>query len=283
MLASRRIDGKGCFALPGFEAGGLELLGQTTTANGYAPSSIPCPSVLPTVRAASGLSSQEKSWLALRRNNTLPALVDVLERANLTGFNATAYLRGAADNDTMLPKIGIAVSGGGYRALMNSAGALAAFDSRTPNATGPGQLGGLLQAATYLSGLSGGSWLVGSLYQQNFTSVASILSATEGSLSQLWQFNESILDGSSNCCVLCLWCTANSAVFLGPETLSTTKYYRQLFDSVEAKEDAGFNTSITDYWGRALSYQLFNATDGGGGDGKTPPHPCTKHCGCPRS
>lgn len=196
--------------MPGFkaggQAGGLELLGQTTTANGYAPSSIPCPSVMPTVRAASGLSSQEKSWLALRRNNTLPALVDVLERANLTGFNATAYLRGAADNnnDTILPKIGIAVSGGGYRALMNGAGALAAFDSRTPNATGPGQLGGLLQAATYLSGLSGGSWLVGSLYQQNFTSVASILSATEGFLSQLWQFNESILDGSSNCCVLCL-------------------------------------------------------------------------------
>lgn len=213
MLAPRRIDGKGCFASPGFEAGGHELLAQTTTPNGYAPSSIPCPSILPTVRVASGLSSQEISWLALRRNNTLPALVDVLERANLTGFNATAYLGDVADNDTMLPRIGIAVSGGGYRALMNGAGGLAALDSRTANATGPGQLGGLLQAATYLSGLSGGSWLVGSLYQQNFTTVESILFASGGSLSQLWQFNESILEGSSNRCVFCLWCAAHSAVF----------------------------------------------------------------------
>ncbi|CAK7230681.1 Lysophospholipase 1 [Sporothrix bragantina] len=132
---------------------------------------------------------------------------------------------------------------------MNGAGALAAFDSRTPNSTGSGQLGGLLQAATYLSGLSGGSWLVGSLYQQNFTSVDSILYASGKPLSQLWQFNESILEG--------------------PATLSTVQYYRQLFDSVQAKEDAGFNTTITDYWGRALSYQLFNATDGGGGAGYT--------------
>jgi lysophospholipase len=32
---------------------------------------------------------------------------------------------------------------------------------------------------------------------------------------------------------------------------------------VSAKEDAGFNASLTDWWGRALSFQLVNATDGG--------------------
>ena len=31
---------------------------------------------------------------------------------------------------------------------------------------------------------------------------------------------------------------------------------------MDAKADAGYNTTITDFWGRALSYQLFDATDG---------------------
>ena len=79
---------------------------------------------------------------------------------------------------------------------MNGAGALAAFDNRTAGATGTGQLGGVLQAATYLSGLSGGSWLVGSLFVQNFTTVQSIVDATDGVLSKIWQFNETILEGN---------------------------------------------------------------------------------------
>jgi lysophospholipase len=38
-----------------------------------------------------------------------------------------------------------------------------------------------------------------------------------------------------------------------------------VFDAVGAKDDAGYQRSITDYWGRMLSYQLVNATDGGPG------------------
>jgi lysophospholipase len=51
----------------------------------------------------------------------------------------------------------------------------------------------------------------------------------------------------------------------GPATLSIREYYQQLTDAVDAKSEAGFNATITDYWGRALSYQLFNATDGAPG------------------
>lgn len=43
------------------------------------------------------------------------------------------------------------------------------------------------------------------------------------------------------------------------------KYFTDLWSGVQAKEDKGFNTTITDYWGRALSYQLINATNGGPG------------------
>lgn len=36
-----------------------------------------------------------------------------------------------------------------------------------------------------------------------------------------------------------------------------------IYLAVDKKESAGYNTTITDYWGRGLSYQLINAPDGG--------------------
>ncbi|KAH6645849.1 lysophospholipase [Truncatella angustata] len=223
----------------------LEHRAQANAPSGYAPAPVSCPAIRPTIRPATGLSAQEISWLKLRQNNTLSALETVLSRANITGLDITDYFGKIASQNGTIPRIGIAVSGGGYRALMNGAGAIAAFDNRTTNSTSPGQLGGLLQAATYLSGLSGGSWVVGSLFIQNFTSVESIISATGGFLSTLWQFNNTIIEG--------------------PDTLSLSQYYRQLYQDVTDKADAGYNTTITDYWGRALSYQLVNASDGGPG------------------
>ncbi|KAM0438569.1 hypothetical protein ACHAPT_001321 [Fusarium lateritium] len=183
------------------------------------------------------------AWLQLRDNNTISALKGVLAQADIGDIDTEAYINRLVDNGDALPRIGIAISGGGYRALMNGAGAIAAFDNRSTGSTEKGQLGGILQAATYLSGLSGGSWVVGSLYVQNFTSVESIVFARSGFLDSLWQFDESILEG--------------------PKDLSVTRYYRELYDDVKDKEDAGYNKTITDYWGRALSYQLVNATDGG--------------------
>ena len=88
---------------------------------------------------------------------------DLFGHLNLTSFDAVSYITDHASNISNIPNIGIAVSGGGYRALSNGAGAIKAFDSRTPGTTKVGQLGGLLQSATYISGLSGGGWLLGSI------------------------------------------------------------------------------------------------------------------------
>ena len=79
--------------------------------------------------------------------------------------------------------------------MINGAGAIAAFDNRTTGSTGKGQLGGILQATTYLSGLSGGSWVVGSLYVQNFTTVESIIYGSNAFLGSLWQLDDSIFEG----------------------------------------------------------------------------------------
>lgn len=164
---------------------------------------------------------------------------NLLQRINITGLDTNAYI----DNLTAaaLPTVGIAVSGGGYRAMLNGAGVLQAFDSRTPGSTATGQLGGLLQSTTYLSALSGGGWLVGSLYTNNFTTVSNILKQNGNSpaASDLWQFENSILEGPDASGLL--------------QVISSAKYYADLVSDVEGKKDAGFNVSITDYWGRALS------------------------------
>ncbi|KAF2449389.1 hypothetical protein P171DRAFT_460680 [Karstenula rhodostoma CBS 690.94] len=207
--------------------------------HGYAPAEVDCPSTRPRIRKADKLSKSETDWLKSRRPKTVDPMRELLTRINIDGFDAGKFLDDNRDNTTNLPNIGIAFSGGGYRAMLNGAGALAAFDNRTPNATnGASQLGGLLQASTYIAGLSGGGWLVGSIYMNNFTSVQTIIDHNEP----------------------------------GPETggiqiLNTAEYYGNLVDTVTDKKDAvgGFDTSFTDYWARALSFQFINASDGGPG------------------
>lgn len=161
--------------------------------NGYAPAPVDCPSTRPSIRAATDLSNNEKEWLEKRRANTIEPMRELLGRLNITGFDATKYINDNRNNVTALPNVAIAFSGGGYRAMTNGAGGLAAFDSRTPNSTNTGQIGGLLQAATYIAGLSGGGWLVGSIYSNNFTTVQKIMD--QGDEGHVWQLGNSILEG----------------------------------------------------------------------------------------
>lgn len=126
---------------------------------------------------------------------------EFLKRASIPDFDIEKYFSNIGANSTALPNIGIAASGGGYRAMLNGAGAISAFDSRSPNAMEKGNLGGLLQSATYLSGLSGGGWLVGSIYANNFTTVHDAV-MSKG----IWQFGNSILEGTCRFPVILLDC-----------------------------------------------------------------------------
>lgn len=194
----------------------------------YTPKGEICPTFRPFVRNGSTLSANETAWLKRRRNVTVDAMIEFLGRLDLGSFNASLYIETNAANASALPNIGIAASGGGYRALMNGGGGLQAFDSRTVNSSLPGHLGGVLQSATYLSGLSGGSWLVGSIYINNFTDVTSLRDS-----GTVWLFQDSIFVGPKD-----------SATF----AVRTSDYYSQMQDAVTGKADAGYNTSITDYW-----------------------------------
>lgn len=224
----------------------LSLRALPNAPDGYTPAKVSCPATRPSIRGAGSLSPNETSWLEIRRKNTVQPMTDLLGRLNL-GFDAAGYIDRVSSNASNLPNIAIAVSGGGYRALTNGAGAIKAFDSRTQGSTQSGHLGGLLQSATYVSGLSGGGWLVGSVYLNNFTTIADLQSGAHGNV---WQFSTSILEGPK----------AKHLQFL-----STADYWKDLLKAVDGKSDAGFNTSLTDYWGRALSYQFINDRTGNGG------------------
>ncbi|KAJ6138229.1 lysophospholipase phospholipase B plb1-Penicillium chrysogenum [Penicillium samsonianum] len=213
--------------------------------DGYVPTSVSCPANRPAVRSAAKLSSNETSWLEVRRGKTLSAMKDFFGHVKVGDYDVGAYLDKHSGNSSSLPNIGIAVSGGGWRALMNGAGAVKAFDNRTSNASATGHLGGLLQSATYISGLSGGSWLLGSIYINNFTTIDKLQTHTAGSV---WQFGNSILEGPDTG---------------GIQLLDSASYLKDIADAVDGKRTAGFDTSLTDIWGRALSYQMFNATNGG--------------------
>lgn len=153
---------------------------------------------------------------------------DWFQRLSLgSDFDPVSYIANVSGNASALPNIAIAVSGGGYRALLNGAGALKAFDNRTDNSTGKGQFGGLLQSATYVAGLSGGSWLLGSVYVNNFTTISALQQGPT------WEFQHPIYTGPEKG---------------GIKVLSIADYYKALLDVVGTKSDAGFNVSTTDYW-----------------------------------
>ena len=223
----------------------LEYRALPNAPDGYTPVAGICPPNRPALRSASTLSPNETAWLEKRRNNTVGSMRDFLGRVNITGFDAGNYITNHANNASALPNIGIAVSGGGYRAMLNGGGAIQAFDIREENSTAAGHLGGLLQSATYFAGLSGGGWLTGSIFVNNFTTVTGLLNDNGSSL---WHLANSVLEGPA---------TGGIQVF------NTAQYYGSLYDDVNGKANAGFDASITDYWGRGLSFQMINATEGG--------------------
>ena len=92
--------------------------------------------------------------------------------------------------------------------------------------------------------------MVSTLYANNYTSIDAIISqdTTADNSGNLWQLGNSIFEGPES---------------KGIQLLNSVGYYAALQNAVSGKSDAGFNTTITDYWGRALSYQIINATDGG--------------------
>ncbi|CAI8494093.1 unnamed protein product [Hanseniaspora opuntiae] len=209
----------------------------------YAPGNVTCPSDFQMLREAVGLSDQETAWLKKRDAITQPILKQWLQSRfvkNQDDQDLLNSIYNSDSSDTRLPRIGIAASGGGYRAMLCGAGQISGLDSRTRNGTDAG-LGGLLESSTYLAGLSGGNWLVGSLAFNNWTSVQDIVDQTYDSsvVDPIWDINHSIIDPE------------------GWNLIDDYDVWDNISKDVHMKKAAGFNISLTDVWGLALTRDFF--------------------------
>lgn len=120
----------------------------------YAPTpNVECPdasALLRTFPASNQtLSSGETAYIAGRAQGLPQAWKDWLGDGSHLGYDLSKFA-------AAFPKVGIAVSGGGFRASLFGAGIVAAFDGRNDTARDKGS-GGLLQVTQYMSGLSGAS------------------------------------------------------------------------------------------------------------------------------
>ncbi|KAJ6472715.1 phospholipase B [Mycena vitilis] len=141
------------------------------------------------------------------------------------------------------PKIGLAIPGGGLRAAQYGAACLSGLDARNVSSKAAGT-GGLLQVASYMTGLSGGSWVTGSLFFNNWPDITELVLGNGRDLDG-WKLDLPFVspDGDD------IFSDANQ------------NFYGSILWSVIAKSHAGIDTSITDPWSRAISYHFLNQTN----------------------
>lgn len=222
----------------------VEVTSAWSPTNGYAPATVNCDKSINLTRAASGLSESESSWLQKKDASTRDALLTFLTRST-KNFSDTSILEALFKNSSDVPRVGIAASGGGYRAMFGSAGMVAAMDNRTEGANEHG-LGGLLQGTTYLSALSGGSWFASTIIFNNWTSVQEIVDQMSDTDNSIWNTVQSpFTPGGTNSTI-------------------TTERYTNITSAVNDKYDAGFPVSLADVWGLAFAYSFFPTLPQGG-------------------
>lgn len=122
----------------------------------YAPNTnVACPDITNTqfvrqwTSETQSLNPGELEYIQTRNKSVIrDAWSSWLGDGSQLGYNISSF------NDTGFPTIGIAVPGGGLRAALYGAGCLSALDARNESALAAGT-GGLLQVASYITGLSG--------------------------------------------------------------------------------------------------------------------------------
>ncbi|KAJ3501630.1 hypothetical protein NLJ89_g9249 [Agrocybe chaxingu] len=210
----------------------------------YAPNTnVPCPdlSTAPLIRRFSPqnqtLHPEEERYISERANNVLPnAWKDWLGDGLGIGYDLSTF------SPATYPKIGIAVPGGGLRAAQYGAGCLLGLDARNATAKAAGT-GGLLQVASYISALSGGSWLTGSLFFNNWPKIDDLVLGDGQDLSG-WMLDLPFV-------------TPDGVDLLSDRNQA---FYGSILYSIIAKADRGVDTSLTDPWSRMISYHFLNQT-----------------------
>lgn len=198
----------------------------------YTPMPAACPSS-PLIRPGTYAAPLEAAWVSNRTSKANAGLAAWLNNIN-SDFNTSD-----------LPEVGLTSSGGGYRALLNGAGVVQAFDDRESVS----DVSGLYQGLTYHAALSGGGWLLSSIAGNNWTTITNLKD-------NLWE--EAFQDSP----IL----PANFSGGAGGGIVSAGVAYADIISEIDSKENAGFDITIVDPYGRLLSYQLLFGNDGGVSD-----------------
>ncbi|OCH95307.1 lysophospholipase [Obba rivulosa] len=242
-------------ALLALSAHPSQVAAQAAAAAAYAPSLTPCPPGTSLLRETDptdqSLSPGESAYISTRRTEMLPEawanyLTAVLQSIDesITLPEYVSDIMGGSCGVPNLPTLGIATSGGSYRAAIFGAGVLNTIDGRNATSVRAGT-GGLLQSASYLAGLSGGGWLVGSLIQADFPTLPDLIFGNPTASADAWggwNAQTDILQPSSNA-------TIDSA------------YLVDLVEETMGKHAAGFPVTLADIWGRTLSRHFANGTN----------------------
>ncbi|THV07356.1 phospholipase B [Dendrothele bispora CBS 962.96] len=209
----------------------------------YAPSvNVECPDITNTqfvrefTASNQSLNPQEAEYVATRLNTTIAdAWKDWLGSGDQLGYNVSSF-------QGVFPKIGLALPGGGLRAAQWGASSLSALDARNESSKAAGT-GGLLQVSSYLTGLSGGSWITGSIFFNNFPGFNDLVFGNGNDLGGwLLDLPFATPDGTD--------------IF----SEKNQYFFGSLLWSVMAKAGTGIDTSITDPWARMISYRFLNQT-----------------------
>ncbi|EIW66264.1 hypothetical protein TREMEDRAFT_45759 [Tremella mesenterica DSM 1558] len=179
----------------------------------YAPYRVSCPDNFQWIRPADGIGSGEAAFLQQRKQVTQPAINSMLSKVNLT-------------SPPRLPILGVALSGGGYRAMQVGSGMVQALMANYPESATSG-LGGWLDGMAYMAGLSGGSWATGSFMINGGRLPTDLVND--------------------------VWNLASDLVVPSDDKLT---FYYDLVSEVNAKQGTGFQTQITDLWALALGNHL---------------------------
>lgn len=204
----------------------------------YAPTRGKCPSDVQWVRHAdSGLNPLEAEWIHSRKSVVLKNYGEYLSRLRLHDFDVASYLKAIeikGSDDSKVPALGLAISGGGYPSAYTGTGVMRALDNRLPAAIKQ-RTGGLLQSLLYQTGLSGGSWPTMSFLPNGYPTADEIV--------KIW--HPDILRPS----------TTDSTINAANST--------SIFTDLAAKFKAGFPVTIADYFGRAWAYEFIPGPHGG--------------------
>lgn len=226
---------------------------QSIASRAYTPVAGACPQDFALVRMAGSspanqtLSTSEASYVQARRSRVIPqAWKKYLANVEATNVTLPSYVSSILSGpSSQAPNFGIATSGGGYRAAIFGAGVLNALDGRNASSNSAGT-GGLLQTATYLAGLSGGSWFLTSLAQANFPTIQELIFGYP---------NPTVANNSWGG-----WNAEYSILAPSSDPITDTEYLTNLVEELQGKYDAGYVVTFADLWARTLARHFVNGT-----------------------